>query len=98
MAVNVDNPPIEASQDPRVHRVELIISNLLHIGVTSSLAIIVIGTVISFVRHPNYLKSRDDFHQLTTPSVAEFPHRLSAVVSGVAHSTGSRSSHLACCC
>ena len=88
MAVNVANPPVEASQDPRVHRVELIISNLLRIGVTSSLAIIVIGTVVSFVRHPGYLKSRDDFHQLTTPSVAEFPHRISAVFSGVAHFQG----------
>ena len=88
MDVTTDQPPMEASQDPRVHRVELIISNLLRIGVTSSLAIIVIGTIISFVRHPSYLNSRENYHQLTTPGVAEFPHTISQVFTGVAHFSG----------
>jgi uncharacterized membrane protein len=88
MDVNTAEHPVEASQDPRVHRVELIISNLLRIGVTSSLAIIVIGTVLSFVRHPTYLRSHDDFHHLTTPSIAEFPRTISAVATGVAQFQG----------
>jgi uncharacterized membrane protein len=88
MDVDVIDPKREAPQDPRVHRVELIISNLLRIGVTSSLAIIVIGTIITFVHHPTFLRSHDDFHRLTTPGVAEFPHTMGSVISGVAHGQG----------
>jgi uncharacterized membrane protein len=88
MDVETAETPMEASQDPRVHRVELIISNLLRIGVTSSLAIIVIGTIISFVRHPTYLHSREDYHQMTTPGLAKFPHTIVEVIHGVANAQG----------
>jgi uncharacterized membrane protein len=46
----------EPSKD-LVRKVELLISDLLRIGVVSSLAVVVIGLVVSFVHHPAYLNS-----------------------------------------
>src|SRR5437899_12531403 len=43
----------ELETDPRVHRVEMLISSLLRIGVVTSLSIVIIVTVISFWRHPD---------------------------------------------
>ena len=88
MDVDVTGHKLEAAEDPRVHRVEVIISNLLRTGVTTSLAIIVIGTIISFAHHPAYFHSREEFHRLTAPAVAEFPHTISGVLRGVAHLEG----------
>jgi uncharacterized membrane protein len=56
--------------------VELLISDLLRIGVIASLSIVVIGTVVSFVHHPDYLSSREVLQPLTNHS-AVFPHNVS---------------------
>ncbi len=71
----------------RVRKVELAISNLLRIGVGTSLLIVLVGTVVTFVHHPHYLSSRRDLVRLTKPG-AEFPHSVPSVVRGIQHSQG----------
>ncbi|HVT30702.1 MAG TPA: DUF1634 domain-containing protein [Lacipirellulaceae bacterium] len=65
-----------------VRRVELLISNLLRIGVGVSIALIAIGTVVSFVHHPAYWKSSKELQTLVHP-VAPFPHTLHGVLEGL---------------
>ncbi len=72
--------PVDA--DERVRRVELIISNLLRAGVLGSLALVVIGTVLSFIHHPEYFTSPADFGRLVEPGAA-FPHSVSDVIQGI---------------
>ena len=71
-----------ANAERRVRSVELLISNLLRTGVIVSLAIIVCGTVLSFVHHPEYALSSAALQRLTQPGAA-FPHTLRDVVAGV---------------
>src|SRR5262249_5224939 len=65
-------PPL--SHEEAVGRVELFISNLLRVGVTVSIGTIVVGVVLMFVHHPNYLRP-GDLARLTKPGAA-FPHTL----------------------
>jgi uncharacterized membrane protein len=58
------------------------ISNLLRVGVTTSLVLIVIGTLVSFVRHPADLNSPDELASLVRPGAA-LPHSLSDVMMGL---------------
>jgi uncharacterized membrane protein len=71
----------------KARQVELAISYLLRIGVVTSLAIVVIGTVVTFTKHPDYVSSRQELHRLTTPG-ATFPHGLSASFTSIAHGEG----------
>jgi len=66
----------------RARAVELLISNLLRIGVAASLLIVATGTVISFVHHPDYLTQPPALQRLTTPGAA-FPHTIRDVILGV---------------
>ena len=75
-------PPAGAETEDRVRRVELLISNLLRLGVSISLVLIVGGTIISFTRHPEYLSSTAELQRLTQPGAA-FPHTLPDVVAGI---------------
>lgn len=68
-------------------QVEIVISDLLRVGVIASLAIVVIGTVVSFVHHPDYFSSRTDLHDLTAHT-ALFPHTLGEVVKSLRHGEG----------
>ena len=68
-------------------QVELLLSNLLRIGVVTSLTIVVIGTIVSFVRHPDYLFSKTELHRLTARDSA-FPNTLSESVTAVLHGQG----------
>jgi uncharacterized membrane protein len=82
--------PIKTNEElaeERVRKVELAISNLLRIGVGTSLLIVFVGTVVTFAHHPHYLSSRRDLVRLTTPG-AEFPHSVPSVIRGVEHSQG----------
>jgi uncharacterized membrane protein len=81
------DPATESPHDERVRRVEILISNLLRIGVLVSLLVIVIGTVMSFVHHPTYLHSHQDYVNLTKIGT-EFPHTLRQVAQGVRHGHG----------
>jgi len=76
----------ERAED-RIRKVELAISNLLRVGVGTSLLVVLVGTVVTFVHHPHYLGSRRDLVHLTKPG-AEFPHTFPAVIHGVQHSQG----------
>jgi uncharacterized membrane protein len=78
---------IESAADERVRRVELIISTLLRVGVLVSLALIVIGTIVSFVHHPDYFTSAANFNRLTAPGAA-FPHTLNGVLEGLGAASG----------
>ena len=65
-----ETPPDHAQPS---HKVLVVISDLLRIGVITSLSVIVLGTVVSFVRHPDYLSSRQALQHLTHAGAA-FPH------------------------
>lgn len=62
--------------------VEIIISDLLRIGVTTSMVIIVAGLVLMFVHHPSYAHAGSDLKRLTSPGAA-FPHTLHEVADGL---------------
>ena len=76
-----------AKNAARVRSVELLISNLLRIGVTTSLVLVVIGTVLTFARHPSYTSTPADLQRLTQPGAA-FPHTLKDVFDGALHLRG----------
>ncbi len=70
-----------------VRRVELLISNLLRVGVGLSVLLIATGTVVSFARHPAFLRSSKELHQLVHPQ-APFPHTLQGVATGLKRCDG----------
>ena len=79
--MNDEHPMLKVP--PAVARVERIISSLLRVGVTISLGVIVMGTVISFAHHPGYLWSAKDLPVLTNPtSAGGGPHALREVLAG----------------
>jgi uncharacterized membrane protein len=65
-----------------VKRVELLISRLLLGGVAISMATVLLGLLLMFVHHPEYLQSAADCRRLTAPGAA-FPHTLADVARGV---------------
>ena len=78
---------IHAPRDAKVRQVELLISHLLKIGVMTSLAVVVIGTVISFARHPDYVTQPPALRHLTTPGAA-FPHTVREMWAGLKEGRG----------
>jgi uncharacterized membrane protein len=71
-------PSLPPAHEEAVGRVELFISNLLRVGVTVSIGTILVGVVLMFVHHPDYLRPGDDLSRLTKPGAA-FPHTLTEV-------------------
>jgi uncharacterized membrane protein len=69
------SPRSATELEARVRRVELVISNLLRGGVIASLALIALGTIITFVQHPSYFSEPAELQRLITPG-AKFPHAL----------------------
>jgi uncharacterized membrane protein len=71
----------DAVMDEKIRKVELAISLVLRIGVFSSVAIMLAGVCLMFVRHPEYVKLSHgiSFHSLTNSS-SRFPHSLSGIV------------------
>jgi len=65
--------PAPDKSDSRLRLVELTISVLLRSGVFASLALVIFGTVLSFLHHPSYLHSTADLVLLASPHAA-FPH------------------------
>jgi uncharacterized membrane protein len=65
---------------------ELWISALLRAGVSISLGLILAGTVVSFVHHPDYARSAEALARLTRPGMA--PHDLRQVADGLASLRG----------
>jgi uncharacterized membrane protein len=70
--------PLPADRDPRMRRLELLVSRLLLAGVVTSVALIVIGTIVTFVQHPDYLDSSAVLDSAVGPG-ATFPHEFSAL-------------------
>jgi uncharacterized membrane protein len=62
--------------------VELLISRLLRLGVSISVALVVLGTVVTFVHHPQYLSDPDALETVTGTG-AVFPHSLHDVFVGL---------------
>ncbi len=75
------------TEDDKVHQVEILISNLLKAGVLISLGIIVLGTVVTFIHHPDYLSSHTDLQKLTT-NAAVFPRTPSEMLTGLGRFEG----------
>jgi uncharacterized membrane protein len=71
-----------APHDAAEREVELLISGLLRWGVSISLGLIVLGTIVSFVHHPNYLSQSPALHPLTGAGAA-FPHSVRETWQGV---------------
>ena len=55
------NEEAAAPTDDKLFRPEALISYLLRGGVAVSFVLIVLGTTISFIRHPDYLRSHECF-------------------------------------
>ena len=68
--------------EARVRQIELLISNLLRGSVVLSLVVIVIGTVVTFVDHPEFLSSPSALGLLINPGTT-LPHTLDAVARGL---------------
>lgn len=68
-------------------RFERLISWVLRIGVLASLAIIVFGTIISFVHHPEYEEQPNALDRLISPGAA-FPHTIGDVARGLSDFRG----------
>ncbi len=68
-------------------RAERLISNVLRVGVLSSLTTILLGTVIAFAHHPEYITSPRELLHLSRPSDTG-PHTLRAVLDGLLHLRG----------
>jgi uncharacterized membrane protein len=62
--------------------IELLISNTLRIGVTVSVAVMLLGLVLTFAHHPDYFHSRPALGELTN-SREVFANTLGAVMRGV---------------
>ena len=77
----------ESRLEERVRKVELLISNLLRIGVLASLLLIIVGTVLSVARHSDYLTPGVSFHRFVQPSNA-VPHSLAGMAAGLRSFSG----------
>ena len=67
--------------------VDTAISVLLRTGVLLSVGVIILGTVITFVHHPEYVSSRSTLGTLTAPG-SRFPNTIGDVVAGVRRGSG----------
>lgn len=74
-----------ARAEERVHKVELLISNLLRTGVILSLILFFCGTIISFAQHPEFFSDRSFFAHSDLPAPrTPIPQSLSQVAAGLA--------------
>ena len=76
-SLNYEPAPV----DQKVRKVELLISRLLRTGVVTSLTVIILGTILTFIHHPSFTNSPKDLARLTKPGAA-FPRSLKQVVQG----------------
>jgi uncharacterized membrane protein len=76
-----------SDRDAKARAVELLISDLLRIGVLTSLAVVIFGTIVSFIHHPGYVSESEELRKLMTPGAA-FPHTMSDVFHGLRQFSG----------
>jgi uncharacterized membrane protein len=65
---------------------ELLISDLLRYGVLTSLTLVTVGTLVTFLHHRDYLVSSEALLRFTQPHAV--PHGLSEVVAGALAARG----------
>jgi uncharacterized membrane protein len=78
---------ISANHDPTIVFLESVISKLLRAGVMVSVALIVVGSVLTFVQNPTYLTSFDRPRPVV-PSDAKSPHAISIFTEGLSQYRG----------
>lgn len=76
-----------ALQGDRARRVELVSGRLLSAAAITSLAVVIAGLFVSFMRSPHVLSSPDALVDVTHPG-AVFPHTAGAILSGLAAGSG----------
>ena len=67
--------------------IERLISIVLRTGVLLSMAVIILGVVLTFAHHPDYFRSRPALGELTDASQT-YPHSIRAVLDGVREGRG----------
>src|SRR4051794_21244900 len=77
---NIAQLLLPLNHDPTIRGLELVISKLLRTGVILSVALIVIGTIITFAQHPEYLSSTTQPERIVALD-AKLPHSVSALLS-----------------
>jgi uncharacterized membrane protein len=82
-------PVVEPTVNPVAHpeATERLISNILRAGVLLSAALVIVGTVITFVHHTSYFTSSDDLESLKNGSLG-FPTSFPSIIRGLAHFEG----------
>ncbi len=70
-----------------MRRSEVAISYLLRVGVIVSLLVVVTGTIVTFVHHPEYGRSSAAYRRLTAPPASPF-RRPEDVIDGLCHLKG----------
>jgi uncharacterized membrane protein len=67
--------------------VDTAISNLLRGGVLLSIGVVILGLTFTFVHHPEYISSKTDLGQLTSPT-GVYPHTIRDVAAQTAAQHG----------
>jgi uncharacterized membrane protein len=70
------------ANDALVRRAELIISGVLRIGVVTSMTLILLGSILSFIHHRQYVSSPAELQRLTHPGDA-VPQSVGSVFNGI---------------
>ncbi len=86
-----DQPPQDWTVIPvseHVRQIELLISNLLRVGVLASVLLIGTGTLVRYAQHPQLLRSPDALAELIQPRGAR-PHSLAEIAMGLSQFRGS---------
>ncbi len=65
-----------------MEHVERLIARLLLVGVVVSMTTVLLGVILMFSHHPEYLQSAEDLRRLTSPDTA-YSRSLGEVASGV---------------
>jgi uncharacterized membrane protein len=73
-----------APEDPYIHKMEIVVSWVLRIGVVLSVAIVVAGLGLMFAHHPGYLRLTRGvpYRRLTQPSTP-FPHTFGQLATAL---------------
>jgi uncharacterized membrane protein len=87
MSTQVPTFPLPADRDPNMRRLEILISRILRAGVITSVTLIVVGIITSFVQHPDYLSSSAVLDSAVGPG-ATFPHEFDALLSSLCQMRG----------
>lgn len=83
MTNNTTESSIEQRSEEQERRIEILISNLLRTGVLTSLCGIVLGGVLMFLHHPEFVSSEESLQQLIGAQSA-FPRTFPEILAGVA--------------